>query len=83
MTNNFVNVAESIGRPVDRTTLQMNEEDFIKKIIYKHFHHPSVQLINEHPEHQCTFDFNHVNPKEVENILIKLNTKKQQAVMIT
>ncbi len=33
INNNIVNVAESIGRPLGRTTLQMNEEDFIKKSI--------------------------------------------------
>ncbi len=76
MNNNFVNVAESIGRPVDRTTLQMNEEDFIKKSIDKHSHHPSVKLINEHPEHQFKFEFKHVSPKEVESLLSKLNTKR-------
>ncbi len=75
MNNNFVNEAESIGRPVDRTTLQMNEEDFIKKSIDKHNHYPSVKLINEHPEQQCKFEFKHVSPKEVETILSKLNTK--------
>ncbi len=63
MNNNFVNVAESIGRPVDRTTLHMNEEDFINKNIDKHSHHSSVKLINEHPEHQCKFEFKHVSPK--------------------
>ncbi len=74
--NNFVNVAEIIGRPVDRTTLQMNEEDFIKKSIDKHGHYPSVKLIHEHPEHQCKFEFKLVSPKEVETILRKLNIKK-------
>ncbi len=82
MNNIFVNVAESIGKPVDRTTLQkMNEENVIKKSINKQSHHPSVKLINEHLEHQCKFEFKHVSPKEVETILSKLNTKKQQAVM--
>ncbi len=76
MNNNFVNVGESIGRPVDRTTLQMKKEVFIKKSIDKHSHHPSVKLINEHPEQIFKFKFKHVSPKEVETILSKLNTKK-------
>ncbi len=74
--SNFVNVAESIDRPVDRTTLQMNDVDFIKKSIDKHSHHPSVKLINEQPENQCKFEFKYVSHKEVETILSKLNTKK-------
>ncbi len=72
----LINVAESIGRPVDRTTLQMNEYVFINKTIEKHSHHRSVKLIKEHPEHQCKFEFKHVSPKEVETILSKLNTEK-------
>ncbi len=65
INNNFVIVAESIGRPVDRTTLQMNQEDLIKNSIDKHSHHPSVKLINDHREHQYKFAFKHVSSKEV------------------
>ncbi len=78
MTNTFVTVTvtESIGRPVDRTTLQRNEEDFMKKSIDKHSHYSSVKLINEHSEHQCNFEFKYVSPKEIETILNKLKHKK-------
>ncbi len=69
-------VADSIGRPMERATLDLDNEKFIENSINKHSNHPSIKLIHKHPEHHNNFSFKHLNPSEVGTILSKLNTKK-------
>jgi len=76
MNKNFVAVADSIGRPVDRQLLQLDDECFVNTSVERHKDHPSINLIQNHPEHHCDFEFRQVSPMKVETILGKLNTKK-------
>ncbi len=75
MNANFVTMADSIGRPVERATLDLGDEQFIENSINKQSNHPSIKLIHKHPVHH-NFSFKHLNPSEVGTILGKLNTKK-------
>ncbi len=72
----FVTVTDSIGRPVERATLDLDDKKFIENSINKHSNHPSIKLIHKHPEHLYNFSFKHLNLSEVGTILSKLNTKK-------
>ncbi len=76
MNANFVTMTHSIGRPVERATLDLGDEKFIENSIKKHSNHPSIKLIHKHPEYHNNFSFKHLNPSEVGTILCKPNTKK-------
>ncbi len=75
MNANFVTVADSIGRPVERVILDLDDETFIESNFNKHSNHPSIKLIHKHPEHHNNVCFKHLNSSEVGTILGKLNTK--------
>ncbi len=76
MNVNFVTIADSVVRPVERATLGPGDEKCIENSINKHSNHPSIKLIHKHPEHHNNISFKHLNPSEVRTIFGKLNTKK-------
>ncbi len=77
MNANFVTMADSIGRCVERATLDLGDKKFIENSINKHSNHPGIKLIHKHPEHHNNVSFKHLNPSEVGTILSKLNTKTE------
>ncbi len=76
MNANFVTVVESIGKPVERAILDLDDAKLIENSINKQSNYPSIKLIHKHPVHHNNLSFKHLNPSVDRTILSKLNNKK-------
>ena len=72
----YVNITSSIGEPVTKDILELDDDDFIAHSQEKFKDHPSVKKILEKHPQPSNFKFKEVSPDSVQSIISHLDPHK-------